>query len=207
MEIKNEFEVPASIDQVWDLLLDVERVVPCVPGAELTDVVEEGTWKGKMAIKLGPIRLSFAGEVHLEETDEAARRVEMQAKGQETRGKGNAQANVTSVLTSVEDGTMVSIATDLKLSGPVAQYGRGMIQDVSSRMVDQFAGCLASQFQEAPTNEGQAAPHGQTTATGGRVPAAEAQKPVKGLSLILGALWRSVLRFVKRLFGGRPQER
>ena len=75
MEIKNEFEVPATKAEAWKLLLDVERVVPCVPGAEITEVVDDSTWKGKMAVKLGPIRLSFAGEVHLEETDEPAGRV------------------------------------------------------------------------------------------------------------------------------------
>lgn len=194
MEIKNEFEVPATRAEAWALLLDVERVVPCVPGAEITDVVDDSTWKGKMAIKLGPIRLSFAGEVHLEEIDEAAGRVEMRAKGQETRGKGNAQANVTSLLVPVEGGTKVSITTDLRLSGPVAQYGRGMIQDVSSKMVDQFAACLASQFDEAASESGESA----------RV---EAQAPVKGLSLILRALMRAVVRSLKRLLGRRPQAR
>jgi carbon monoxide dehydrogenase subunit G len=174
MEIKNEFEVPATKAEAWKLLLDVERVVPCVPGAEITEVVDDSTWKGKMAVKLGPIRLSFAGEVHLEETDEPAGRVEMRAKGQETRGKGNAQANVTSLLEPVEGGTKVSITTDLRLSGPVAQYGRGMIQDVSSKMVDQFAACLASQFDDAVSESGESAQM-------------EAQAPVN-LSLMFGAL-------------------
>lgn len=194
MEIKNEFEVPATKAEAWKLLLDVERVVPCVPGAEITDVVDDSTWKGKMGVKLGPIRLSFAGEVHLEETDEPAGRVEMRAKGQETRGKGNAQANVTSLLEPVEGGTKVSITTDLRLSGPVAQYGRGMIQDVSSKMVAQFAACLASQFDDAASESGEPAPM-------------EAQAPVKGLSLMVGALMRAIARRFRRLIGRRPQSR
>lgn len=198
MEIKNEFEVPAPRAEVWDLMLNVERVVPCVPGAELTEIVDDSTWKGKMAVKLGPIRLTFAGEVHLEETDEAAGRVAMRAKGQETRGKGNAQASVLSVLEPTAGGTRVSITTDLKLSGPVAQYGRGMIQDVSSKMVDAFATCLASQFAAPPSADAagkhQAAPVGSG-------------KPVNGITLIIGALMRAAIRFFKRLFGRRQKTR
>lgn len=192
MEIKNEFEVPAPQAEVWALLLNVERVVPCVPGAELTEIVDDSTWKGKMAVKLGPIRLAFAGEVHLEETDEAAGRVEMRAKGQETRGKGNAQAKVVSLLESVDGGTKISLTTDLRLSGPVAQYGRGMIQDVSSKMVDQFAVCLASQFERSRS--------GATEVT-----TPETQKPIKALPLLMGALMRAVMRLFKRLFGRRSE--
>jgi carbon monoxide dehydrogenase subunit G len=220
MEISNEFDVPASPAEAWALLLDVERVVPCVPGAELTEVVDDSTWRGKMGIKLGPIRLSFAGEVHLEETDEESHKVEMRAQGRETRGKGNAQANVTSVLTPSGSGTRIALTTDLKLSGPVAQYGRGMIQDVSSKMIDQFAACLASQLTgpaaEAEPTRSEAAAPAQTPAAGAdrsapdeRAPAPvqspaagkplQGQPPVQGVTLILGALWRAIVRLVRNL--------
>jgi carbon monoxide dehydrogenase subunit G len=201
MEISNEFDVSATPAEAWDLLLDVPRVVPCVPGAELTEVVDDKTYKGKMAVKLGPIRLTFAGEVHLEDVDEEARRVGMSAQGRETRGNGNAQAKVSSVLTPSGEGTRIALTTDLKLSGPLAQYGRGMIQDVSSKLVDQFAQCLAAQLTapaatqpaEGPTATGETAPAAPSPA------APPAQKPVQGLSLLLGALWQAVRRLVTRL--------
>jgi carbon monoxide dehydrogenase subunit G len=202
MEIRNEFDVSATTAEAWDLLLDVPRVVPCVPGAELTDVVDDKTYKGKMAVKLGPIRLTFAGEVHLEEVDEAARRVEMSAQGRETRGKGNAQAKVSSVLTPAGEGTRIALTTDLKLSGPVAQYGRGMIQDVSSKLVDQFAQCLATQLTAPPPAQAAA----EAPAGGEAAPApapspapAPAQKPVQGLSLLVGALWQALRRLFTRV--------
>ncbi len=200
MEIKNEFVVPATPEQTWDLLLDVQRLVRCVSGAELTEIVDDGTWKGKMAVKLGPIRLSFAGEVHLEETDEVNRRVELRAKGQETRGKGSAQASVTSLLEAEEGSTKVSITTDLKLSGPVAQYGRGMMQDVSSKMVDDFARCVASQLEPALQPATDAAP---AEAPPTKPQAPQAPRPVEPLKagrLFAGALWRAFVRSLRRVF-------
>lgn len=197
MEIENEFVVGADLDTTWDLLLDVERIVPCVSGAELTEIVDDSTWKGKMAFKLGPIRLSFAGQVHLKEQDKANGRVQLLAKGQETRGKGNAQASVTSVLEPQEGATKVLITTDLKLSGPVAQYGRGMIQDVSSKMVDDFAGCLASKLSPAQEATADATPRaaGLPEQTSAAPPV-----PLKAGRLFAGALWRAFLRVLKRLF-------
>jgi carbon monoxide dehydrogenase subunit G len=195
LEIKNEFVVPADLDTTWDLLLDVERIVPCVSGAELTEIVDETTWKGKMAVKLGPIRLSFAGQVHLEERDKPNGRVQLRAKGQETRGKGNAQASVTSVLEPQQGTTKVSITTDLKLSGPVAQYGRGMLQDVSSKMVDDFADCIAAKL--SPASEGNSAGEATATAQGKTTATAE---PLKAGRLFAGALWRALLRMLKRAY-------
>lgn len=197
MEIKNEFVVPADLDTTWDLLLDVERIVPCVAGAELTEIVDETTWKGKMAVKLGPIRLSFAGQVNLEERDKANGRVQLRAKGQETRGKGNAQASVTSVLESQDASTKVSITTDLKLSGPVAQYGRGMIQDVSSKMIDDFAGCVAAKLTPAP--EAASVGESQATAPSQQAPAPTTE-PLKAGRLFAGVLWRAFLRTLKRAY-------
>ncbi|MEA2498682.1 MAG: uncharacterized protein QOH26_1087 [Actinomycetota bacterium] len=201
MEIKNEFIVPAPPEETWELLLDVERIVPCVAGAELTEVVDDSHWKGKMSVKLGPIRLSFAGEVELEERDVASRRVSLRAKGKETRGKGSAQATVVSVLEAYEQGTRVSISTDLKLAGAVAQYGRGMIEDVSSRMIDDFARCVASKLEIVPAQPGVSAgdpasqPQMQSPPT--------AAPPLKGGRLLLGALFRAFTRFLKRIFGRR----
>lgn len=205
MEIENEFVVPADLDTTWDLLLDVERIVPCVAGAELTEVVDDATWKGKMAVKLGPIRLSFAGQVHLEERDKQKGQVQLRAKGQETRGKGNAQASVTSVLESQDSATKVSIVTDLKLSGPLAQYGRGMIQDVSSKMIDDFAACIAAKLEPAPTSAVDAAatpsatPARQEAPPSHQAPSPQAE-PLKAGRLFAGVLWRAFLRTLKRIY-------
>jgi carbon monoxide dehydrogenase subunit G len=226
MKLENSFEVPAGPDQAWELLLDVERIVPCMPGAELTEVVDDSNWKAEMKVKLGPISLNFATDVKREEVDEAAKKVKLSAKGRETRGRGQARATVESSLTSVDGGTRVDIVTDLALSGPAAQYGRGMVADVSSQLVGRFADCLRTQL-EAPSEpetagaaqgapaesatgeaaEGEAAT-GETASTTppAKAPAAKPPppapaKPVGGLRLFFGALMRAIGRFFKRLFG------
>ncbi len=188
MKLENSFVVPGASDQVWTFMLDVERVVPCMPGAEITETVDERTWKGRVSVKLGPVSLSFAGTVVREETDEAARRVVLNAKGSEARGKGTAAATITSQLEPADGGTRVGIVTDLSLSGPVAQYGRGLIVDVSKRFTDQFADCLASQISAAGAE--------------GAVPPPAAAKPISGLRLGLWALFRAV----GRLFGLRGRD-
>jgi uncharacterized protein len=186
MEIENEFDVPAPVDHVWTYLLDVERVAPCMPGAELTEVVDDSNWKAKIAVKLGPVSLTFGTDVKLQEADEAARKVTLSADGRELRGRGAARATVESSLTSVNGGTRVDIVTDLSLTGPAAQYGRGLVADVSSQLIDRFADCLKAQLDTAePTRAEEAV--------------TEAAKPVGGLRLGLAAIWRSV----KRLFSRR----
>lgn len=185
MRLENTFEVPAPPGQVWDFMLDMERVAPCMPGAELTEVVDERTWKGRVAVKLGPVSLSYAGTVVMEEKDEEGRRAVLNAEGRETKGKGTASALVTSQLEPGEGGgTRVAIVSDVTLSGAVAQYGRGMIGDVSQRLTDQFAECLREQLT-AP--EGAASP---------------APKPVAGVRLGLWALLRALGRFFVRAWRG-----
>lgn len=130
MRIDNEFVVEAPIDRVWEYLLDVEKIAPCAPGAELTEIVDERTWKGKVNVKVGPVAMSFAGTVTLQERNDAAHRAVLKADGREQRGKGAASALVTSRLEGADGGTRVVIETDLTISGAAAQYGRGMIGDV-----------------------------------------------------------------------------
>lgn len=187
MRLENSFEVPAPPHAAWSLLMDVPRVVPCMPGAELTETVDESTWKATMSVKLGPIGLTFATDVKREEADEAARRVRLSASARELKGRGAAQATIESTLASLDGGTRVDIVTDLTMSGPVAQYGRGMIEDVSSQLVTRFADCLKAQLVAIP-EEAQAAVAAQA-------------KPVSGLSLAFGALGRAVARFFRRLVG------
>ncbi len=186
MRLENSFEVPSSKQQAWDLLMDVPRIVPCMPGAQLRETVSENAWKADMAVKLGPIALNFDTDVTRDAVDEAGSSVTLNAKAREKRGRGGAQAAIQSSLTELTPTTTrIDIVTDLTLSGAVAQYGRGIVQDVSQQMVGKFADCLKAQLV-AETPEEAAA-----------VVAEHQAQPVQGLSMGLGALWRSFLR----LFG------
>jgi uncharacterized protein len=190
MKLENAFDVPLPPEEAWRVLLDIPKVAPCLPGAELTETVDARTYKGKVSARLGPVAVSFAGTARMEEIDEAARRVKVKATGTEQKGRGGAQALVDFSLKPMGPRmTRVSIVTDLTLNGAVAQYGRGaaMIADVAQQMVDKFAASLKVQI-EGSEAERQAA-------------AAEAAKGVSGLTLIFGALWRAV----KRMFGAGPR--
>lgn len=202
MLIEDSFEVPEQADRVWAFLLDVERVAPCMPGAELTEIVDDRTWKGKVAVKIGPVGLSFAGTAVMEERDDTIRRAVLRAEGTEVRGKGAATAVLTSRLEAVADGgTKVLMQADVSLSGAAAQYGRGMIADVSKRLTRLFADCLRDQLTTVP--EG---PSEEPTVR----PAA---RPIAGLRLGAWALVRALGRFFARVwraiagFGRRPSRR
>jgi uncharacterized protein len=180
VRLENSFEVPASPEAAWALLMDVPRIIPCMPGARLDETVDDENWKATMAVKLGPISLSFKTDVKREQSDEAARRAKLSAKAREARGRGNASATIESSLTPQNGGTRVDIVTDLQLAGAVAQYGRGLVQDVSSQLVGQFAACLEKQL--AGSGEEASAP----------------ARPIGGLRLGLGALWRAFVRLLRR---------
>ena len=204
MKIENEFLVQAPVETVWSYMLDVERIAPCAPGAELTEVVDERTWKGKVVVKIGPVGLSFAGTVVLQERDDRAHTVVLKADGREQRGKGAATAVVRSQLEDVDGGTKVSIDTDLTISGAVAQYGRGMVLDISQRLTREFADCLQRNLStEAPTAVAVGA--GGDEAAAADRPAPATARPVRGLRLGLWATWRVIVRFFRRLFGRGPR--
>jgi carbon monoxide dehydrogenase subunit G len=192
--IENEFEVPAPIGRTWEYLLDVEKVAACAPGAELTEVVDDHTWKGRMLMKLGPVSLSFSGTVTMQERDDDAHRVVLVAKGQETKGKGAASATVTSWLEDHGSETRAKMQADITLSGTVAQLSRGLLPDVSARLTHQFAECLRASI----TAEGvPAGAHG-----GGPAQPRPQAQAIGGIRLGVWALWRAVVRFFRRLFGG-----
>jgi carbon monoxide dehydrogenase subunit G len=200
MLIKNDFTVPRSVDDVWAYLLDVEKVAPCMPGAELTETVDDRNWKGKLNMKFGPVAMSFAGTVALEERDDAAHRVKLHAKGMEQKGKGAANATVTSWMEPGDEGTHVFMEADITLTGAAAQLSRGLLPEVSKRLTAQFAECLRATLE---ANEGAAEPGADTAAaTAAPAPAPVAAKPVGGIGLGLAALWSSIMQFFKRLFGG-----
>jgi carbon monoxide dehydrogenase subunit G len=184
VRLENSFEVPAPPEEAWALLMDVPRIIPCMPGAALDETVDDENWKATMAVKLGPISLSFKTDVKRESADESARVAKLSARAREARGRGNAQATIESSLSSMNGGTRVDIVTDLALTGAVAQYGRGIVADVSSQLVESFANCLKAQL--ATPEEAQAAVEAQA-------------RPVGGLRLGLTAFRRAI----GRLFGRR----
>jgi uncharacterized protein len=137
MELVHEFTVAVPVEQAWDVLTDVARIAPCMPGAELTGV-DGGIYHGQVKIKVGPITAQYKGTASFAEMDEAARRVVLKASGRDTRGQGTASATVTAAMAEGAGTTTVSIVTDLSVSGRVAQFGRGVIGDVSARLLEQF---------------------------------------------------------------------
>jgi uncharacterized protein len=187
VRIENSFDVPAPVDRVWNHLLDVERVVVCMPGAELTEKVDEENFKGKVTVKLGPVSLVWAGTVAMDEVDESGHRVVLKAKAMEQRGKGSANATVTSTLDHTDGVTKVTVVQDLTISGQAAQFGRGMLEEVTSKLTKQFADCLK-------TNMG--------ADEGAERPRVEA-RPIGGIRLGLSAIGARIAAFFKRLFGRR----
>src|SRR5918994_1569921 len=150
MKINYEFTVGAPIQQAWDTMLNLERIAPCLPGAAIQDEKDEGEYDGTMKVKIGPITANYKGTVKFEEVDEDNHRAVLQATGRDARGQGTASATIVSTLQEEDDGTKVSVETDMKLTGRAAQFGRGIAQDVATKMLDQFASCLEVEITGGP---------------------------------------------------------
>jgi carbon monoxide dehydrogenase subunit G len=219
VQIENEFTVAAPVDDLWTFLLDVERIAPCMPGAELTETVDERTWKGKVNMKLGPVSLSFAGTVEMEERDDVAHRAKLRAKGMEQKGKGAANASVESWLEPAGDETTVKMVADIQLTGAVAQLSRGLLPEVSRRLTAQFAECLHETIvADTAANAAIASPRDATEApelsssdaadvpepSSGAAPAARAPvaaAPIGGFRLALVAIGSAIANLFRRLLG------
>jgi uncharacterized protein len=156
MKINNEFTVGAPIQQAWDTMLNLERIAPCLPGAAIQDEKDEGEYDGTMKVKIGPITANYKGTVKFEEVDDDNHRAVLQATGRDARGQGTASATIVSTLQEEGDGTKISVETDMKLTGRAAQFGRGIAQDVATKMLDQFASCLEEEIMGG-SEEGAAA--------------------------------------------------
>ena len=141
MELTNEFRVALPVERAWDVLTDVERIAPCLPGAQLQEV-EGDEYRGIVKVKVGPITAQYKGQARFESLDPAGHVAVLRAEGRETRGQGNANATITATLTPDAEGTTVSITTDLTVTGRVAQFGRGVLADVSAKLLDQFVADL-----------------------------------------------------------------
>ena len=152
MELTHDFTVPAGVDQAWATLMDLERVGSCFPGAVVTSVDESG-FAGTVKVKLGPIALQYAGTGRFLERDDAAHRAVIEAKGKDKRGNGTAGATVTVRLTPSGGGTRIDVTTDLSITGKPAQFGRGVMQDVSDKLLMQFVKCIEGQFAPAGSEE------------------------------------------------------
>jgi uncharacterized protein len=158
MNIENEFRVDVPVEEAWRVLLDVERIAPCMPGAQLQEI-DGDEFRGIVKVRVGPITAQYKGTARLTEVDDANHRAVIRAEGRDTRGQGNASATVTATLQPDGGGTRVRIESDVTITGKVSQFGRGVIADVSNKLLDQFVSCLerdvlAAPAPPAPTTEG-----------------------------------------------------
>lgn len=179
--------------------MDVARLAPCMPGAELTEITDARNYKGKISVRLGPVSLAFAGKVQLGDIDEAKRSARLTAQGSDARGRGGANATASFKVEAEKSGSIVLIHTDLMLSGAVAQYGRGvgMIQATAAQIIGQFAANLHAQLARRPPLSSPTTGHAEAVIGASEMPAAA--KPVSGLSLMM----RVIMHKIATLFGWR----
>jgi uncharacterized protein len=185
MLIRNEFEVAQPIDKVWQFFGNIPQVAACLPGAELTQDLGGDKYQGTVAVRMGPVRLNFGGTAEITERDEAAKRIVVNATGAEEKGRGQASMLVTAALSRSGTGTKVGVTQDLQLSGAAAQYGRGMISDVSAVLMRDFGANLADRITRAERGE-------ELTAA--------AATPAQGFTVGLRAALMALSRVFRRFF-------
>ena len=227
MKLEQSFTVEAPIQEVWDALVDVERIAPCLPGAQITGRDEQtGAYRGTFSVKLGPTTAAYNGSLRMEKADEASRTATMSAKGTDKRGQGGASATIVSVLREQDGATLVQVDTDFTITGRLARFGRGgMIEDISKRLLRDFSSCLAATLQGPSASAAPQATLAAAQATGAATPpapdspsapahpgaAAEAEppppsapapapaKPVSAVALVLGLLRERAKRLWARI--------
>jgi len=177
VELEHEFTVPVGVEEAWAVLRDIERIGPCMPGATI-ESVEGEHFTGSVKVKVGPITVRYHGEADFVDVDEAGHAARIEAKGKETKGSGTARATVSAALESVDDGTRVRLVTDLAVTGKPAQFGRGVMADVGTKLIGQFADCLSSQLAGPGPEAVSAAPGADAGAVAGDPGAADAGEPV-----------------------------
>jgi uncharacterized protein len=186
MLITSDFEVPQPVEQVWEFFGNVAQVAACLPGAELTDDLGDDKYLGKVAIRMGPVKMQFAGNATITERDDAAKRMVIDAAGADEKGRGQASMLVTATLASMGAGTKVSVNQDVQLSGAAAQYGRGMISDVTQVLMRQFATNMQTRID--------AIERGDTSATNATA------APASGFAIGVRAMRLALLRVFRRFF-------
>jgi carbon monoxide dehydrogenase subunit G len=198
MQLENSFQVSAPPDRVFDYILDVNKVVGCVPGAELTEVVDATTFKGKVKVKVGPISVAYSGTARISDRNDAERSATLSAEGRETTGQGSAKASAMMRVRSEGEGSTVEIVTDYHVAGRVAQFGRGVMEDVSKRLIKEMADCIRANLENASDpieDDGAAAVPGSADAPAAGPVAAARQ--ISAFSLF----WHLVSLRIQRLFG------
>jgi carbon monoxide dehydrogenase subunit G len=188
MLITNDFEVAQPVDKVWAFFQDIPQVAACLPGAELTEDLGNDTYQGQVAVRMGPVRLNFGGTAQVTERDEAAKRLVLHATGAEAKGRGQATMDITATLARSGPGTKVTVAQDLQLSGAAAQYGRGMISDVTSVLMRDFSARMQDRIERVERGE-----------SAEQIAAASAT-PAGGLTLGLRAAVMALSRVFRRFF-------
>jgi carbon monoxide dehydrogenase subunit G len=180
MEISDQFRVSTPIDETWKVLLDIERIAPCLPGAQLEEI-DGDEFRGVVKVKVGPITAQYKGTARLAEVNEAERRILIDASGRDTRGQGNASAKILVTMTGDDNGTEVSVNTDLSITGKVAQFGRGVLGDVSAKLLGQFVERLEADVlggDHGPSADPPSAASSQPTPTTPSVPQSQGPRRI-----------------------------
>jgi uncharacterized protein len=216
MKMEQSFEVQAPLEQVWTALIDLERVAPCLPGAAITGRDDDGTYRGAFSVKLGPMTASYNGTIKVEEADEATHTATLKAKGTDKRGQGGAHATIVNTLTERDGVTVVDAVTDFNITGRLAQFGRGgIMEDVSNRLMRDFAACLSQRLGESAPAAEPEAPSGAEVTAGEAAPedvaatppppstpppaaTAPGAAPIKGGSLFFSVIWERIKGIFRR---------
>ena len=193
MRIQNTFTVPLPVDEAWNMLIDIERIAPCVPGATLLEAIDQSNYKGQISVRLGPVTIIFDGEAKFENLDYKLHKACVIARGADTRWRGGAEANVTFRLEpdSSANSTSVFIDTDLKLSGSIAQYGRGsgMISDLANIIIKDFSECLDASLSTTRKSEASLS-----------IEHKNQSKPIYGTRYIIKLCFQSITRIARKIF-------
>lgn len=202
MDLDNEFRVSVPIERAWEVLTDIPLITPCLPGAQLTGATGD-EYTGTIKIKVGPVTSNYSGTAVFVERNEDTRHVEIFANGKDSRGSGNASATITADMTEDGDGTKVSIKTDLKISGKIAQFGKGMIGEVSGKLIGQFVDCIEQQLlgdavidevasESAGAATGSASPGTAATGTTTRKTVSEPAEALDLMGLAGGSIYKRI---------------
>jgi carbon monoxide dehydrogenase subunit G len=197
------FIVRAPLDRVWSYLTDPREVVSCMPGAELTTIDADGAFHGKIRIKVGPMMMGYSGTARFDELDHATHRARLVATAQESAGSGTASMTMTSaVVEAQEGGTEVRLHASIDLTGRIVQFGRGLLDDVSRQVIRQFATCMQASLDVQPGEAGEATEEpGMTAPRSAPARVAQRRPSVEALPMVRGALWRTFVRWIRRLTG------
>lgn len=200
MLLENTLKLAMPPDQLMPLLEDLERIAPCLPGASITERVDDRTYKGRVTVKVGPVTVRYEGTMTVVEVDPIGRRLVMRGEGRDPQGAGNAAATITMTVVETEQGGSVgTIQSDVAITGRVAQFGRGLMQDVADRLLTQFAQCVESSLVAEPS-DAPAAPEAGAAQPSNATPrpTPPPQQSVGMFGLLLSVLWKRV----RGLFGG-----